>query len=72
MHDDAWRTEAGLDHDDFVYARLLPHAAKDAGRIPYTHETLDFIHSSHISYCLSCDSTRYSPIQLALILISFP
>jgi hypothetical protein len=44
MHDDAWRTEAGLDHDHFVHARLLPHTAKDAGRIPHTHETLDLIH----------------------------
>jgi len=50
MHDDAWRTEAGRDHDDFVHARLLPHTAKDAGRIPHTHETLDLIHihSSHL------------------------
>jgi hypothetical protein len=41
MHDDAWRTEAGFDHDDFVYARLLPHTAEDTRRIPHAHETLD-------------------------------
>jgi hypothetical protein len=41
MHDYAWRTEAGFDHDDFVYARLLPHTAEDTRRIPHAHETLD-------------------------------
>jgi hypothetical protein len=41
MHDDAWRTEAGFDHDDFVYARLLPHTAEDTRRIPHAPETLD-------------------------------
>jgi GTP cyclohydrolase I len=41
MHDYAWRTEAGFDHDDFVYARLLPHAAEDTRRIPHALETLD-------------------------------
>ena len=40
MHDDAWRTEAGLNHDNFVYARLLPHTAKDPRRIPHAHETV--------------------------------
>ncbi len=40
MHDDAWRTEAGLDHNNFVHARLLPHAAKDPRRIPHTHKTV--------------------------------
>jgi hypothetical protein len=41
MHDYAWRTEAGFDHDDFVYARLLPHTAEDTRGIPHAHETLD-------------------------------
>ncbi len=68
MHDDAWRTEAGFDHDNFLYARLLPHTAEDTGRIPHAHETLDsFI---HLLSC--CDSTRYSPIQLAFIYIAPP
>lgn len=40
MHDDAWRTEAGIDHNNFVYARLLPHTAKDPRRIPHTLETV--------------------------------
>jgi hypothetical protein len=50
MHDYAWRTEAGFDHDDFVYARLLPHTAEDTGRIPHAHETLALLSC--------CDSTR--------------
>jgi hypothetical protein len=41
MHDYAWRTEAGCDHDHFLYARLLPLTAEDTRRIPHALETLD-------------------------------
>jgi hypothetical protein len=40
VHDDAWRTEAGIDYNNFVYARLLPHTPKDPRRIPHTLETV--------------------------------
>ena len=40
MHDYAWRTEAGRDHDNFMHARLLPYPAEDTGGIPHAHETL--------------------------------
>ena len=40
MHDYAWRTKAGFDHNHFVHARLLPHTAEDTGGIPHAHETL--------------------------------
>jgi hypothetical protein len=54
MHDNAWRTEAGLDHNNFVYAWLLPHAAKDPRRIPDTPETV----AVNCTVLDSCDSTR--------------
>jgi hypothetical protein len=65
MHDHAWRSKARRDHDHFVYARLLPHTAKDSRRVPHSHEALassihDFIVLATIQ--LGCDSTRYSPV----------
>lgn len=61
MHDYAWRTEAGRDHDNFMHARLLPYSAEDTGGIPHAHETLGLIDS----YCLAA-------IQLAFIFIASP
>jgi len=70
MHDYAWRTEAGCDHDDFVYARLLPHTAEDTGRIPHAHETLVSLtlivllrFNSHLS--LSCLGNFGSAAEIA-------
>ena len=41
MHDHAWRTEAGIHHNNFLHARLLSHTAKNPRRIPHAHETVD-------------------------------
>ena len=68
MHDYAWGTEAGLDHDDFLYARLLPHAAKDARRIPHAHETLALLSRAMRFNSLFPDLTR---IYLYLISLNF-